>query len=138
MIDLAAVRTELAELFTIQFGDRVKVYRGQLAAVAEFPLIAVGTPRWKPDVQPCTDQVTLPVALAVRLPNDDGEVVQDSLEALWAELIEGLREDLKADPTLGGLVRTSVIASAEFGGLLIQGREYPAMNTTLDLYSIST
>lgn len=137
MIDLAAVRTRLADSFRDQFGDRVKVYRGQLAAAAEFPLIAVGVPRWKPDVQPCTDQVSLPVALAVKVGAGDGEAVQDSLEALWAELVDSLREDLRTDPSLGGLVRTAVITGADFGGLLIQGREYPAMNTTLDLYSIS-
>lgn len=135
MINLPSVRAQLKTIYQDHFTDRLTVHQSTLSAVADFPLIAIGVPRWQPNTGPCMDLCTLPVANAVRLPNDDGEVVQQELEALWAETVELMREERKIDPTLGGLVKAWNLARAEYGALHIQGRDYPAMVTEINLHA---
>lgn len=139
MINIAAARTRLAESITAQVGDRgtdpaaPAVYRGALDAVPAPPLIAIGAPEWEPDVLPCGDRITLPVGVVVEMPGGNAGAVQDQLEALWSEVVSGLREDLIAQPGLG-VADVVVIKRARFGPFVIQGTEYPAMVTFLEFY----
>lgn len=133
MINLVQARARIAELITTQLGDRVTVYPAALDATANLPCVALGVPDFTPDAQPCVDLITIPVAVVVPLLSGAAMANQDQLEALWSELVEGLREDIRTQPGLG-IARNAVIRRAQYGGFAIQGQEYPAMVTYLDLF----
>lgn len=136
MIGLTAVRERLGELFGAQFGDRLQVVpTGVIEGEANFPMLIIGQPSWEPDVTPCGDRTTLPVAVVVDDNGTSALAVQAKLEELWQEAVAGLREDLRtAGPRLGiPGVYAVIIRRAFYGPFSVQGKEYPAMVTMIDI-----
>lgn len=126
MIDHTAARAKLAEICRAAVGDAAQVYESAIDAVAAPPLIAIGLPRFTPNVGPCMDRSQIPVAVVVKTPGGDASYQQDELERLWQLVTAGLTAAFEADQNLGGLCHWSEIDRAQPGPFRIQGQEYPA------------
>lgn len=136
MIDHSAAREELGRiaLVAVQGIDEVTVYPGGLDALAHFPAVIVGQPRWAADAGPCMDTSTWPIGVVVARPGGSDTYVQNQLERLWPIVLAGITEAVRADQTLGGVCRASHVQRAEFGLFSIQGQDYPAQTIFTDLY----
>lgn len=132
MIDHAAGRAKLAEICTEAVagvdvdGQAVTVYESAIDAAPTFPLIAIGLPRWTPNIGPCMDRSQIPIAVVVKQPGGDASHQQDELERIWQLVAGRLTAEFDADQLLGGLCRYSEIERAQPMPFRIQGHDYPA------------
>lgn len=123
MIDHAAARAKLAEIVAV---DDVQVYESAIDAQPTFPLVAIGLPRWTPNVGPCMDRSQIPIAVVVKQPGGDASHQQDELERIWQLVVGQLTAAFDADQNLGGLCHWSEIERSQPGQFRIQGHDYPA------------
>ena len=134
MIDHAAARAKLAEICTEAVAGEAEVYPSAIDALPTFPLVAIGLPRWTPNVGPCMDRSQIPIAVVVKQPGGDASHQQDELERIWQLVVAALTEAFDADQNLGGLCHWSEIERSQPGPFRLQGKEYPAQTifTNLD------
>lgn len=136
MIDHGAARARLGQILvsSLEGEDQVQVYPGGLDALAAFPAVIIGQPRWVPDAGGCMDTSTWPVGVVVARPGGSDTYVQNQLERLWPIVLAGLSASIQTDQTLGGVCSAAHIQRAEFGLFAIQGQDYPAQTIFTDLY----
>lgn len=133
MINHKVARAKLAEIAAAAVGDEASVTPGAIDAVAAFPLVTVGLPRWTPQVQPCIDRSQFPVAVVVKTPGGDAAATQDQLDELWQTVAAELDAAISADQSLGGVCVVAHLERAEPGPFRIQGQEYPAQIILINL-----
>lgn len=129
MIDHSAARAKLAEIVdvTATLPDlTVPVYQSAIDVVAAPPLIAIGLPRWTPNIRTCMDRSQIPIAVVVPLAGDAPSQLQDRLEQIWQQVVVQLTAAFDADQLLGGLCGYCEIDRSEPGRFRIQNQEYPA------------
>lgn len=134
MIDHSAARSGLAQMITAAALPEITVQRAGIDAVAVFPSVVIGQPRWRTvDQRPYRfDLTTFPIAVVVARSSDDSQVI-DQLEDLWPRVVEIFRTGIESDPTLGGICGSAEITEASFGRFAIQGTDYPAQLIFIEL-----
>lgn len=135
-MDIANVRDALVAIITDAVPATVAVHRSAFDGAATFPTVVIGMPSWEDDttVNYCAPHSMWPVAVVVNRPGmADAETVSQ-LDDLWPVVFTALRDTSRADPTLSGVCKQSVITRAQFGQFSIQGQLYPAQLITIDLY----
>lgn len=133
MINNAAARARLGEICELAVDGEATVYPSAIDASAAFPLVAIGMPRWTPQIEPCIDRSQFPIAVAVKLPGGDSAATQDQLDQLWQAVASQLDDAITDDPTLGGLCAAAHLDRAEPGAFRVQGHDYPAQLIFINL-----
>lgn len=132
MIDLAATRAALVDVLTAA-ELQVAIYPRGVDGALELPAVGIGQPEFEFDTQPCTDTITLPVAVAVAWDASNVEAMQQELEDLVLRVVAVLRAAVDAGP-LAQVGHTCVVTSAEPGEWSVQAASYPAYLINLTIY----
>jgi hypothetical protein len=134
--DIGAARDQLVKIIEVAVPATVTVHRSAFDGTTGMPMVIVGMPSWVDDttVNYCAPHTEWPIAVCVARPGNNDAGTADQLDTLWPQVFTALRDASRADPTLAGICRQSVINRAQFGQFMIQGQPYPAQMITIDLY----
>lgn len=100
-----------------------------------FPVVAIGQPRWTPGPTACIDLHQFPLAVIVDMPGSTAtfEAIISDLDQLWPMIIGQLDDQIRADPTFGGVCKASHLTRSEFSTYTVQGQPFPAQLILINL-----
>lgn len=134
MIDISALRNQLAAILLAAVGDQATVYPAGTTSTVVFPAVIIGMPRWEANTQPCMDTLSWPITTAVARPGSNDPHVITQLDQLWPVVAEALRQSISDDQTIMGSCKAATVIRADPGYVAIQGIDYPGQTITLETY----
>ena len=133
-LDVAGIRTGIADIATNAVPETTWVYPSGLEPGMWFPCIVVDQPSWTPpgqlDMPYPLGRLRWPVRVVLEKPGTQDPTTVDVLDHLWTSLLEAF----EAATNRVGFCSNLIVDHAEFGVVRVQAQEYPAQSIFVDTY----